>query len=81
LTMTSNAKKLLDEALRLSAAERETLAGQLFDSLDPDDPDSEAAWQAEIERRIAELDQGTVKPIPWAQARRMIFGDDDAARD
>jgi putative addiction module component (TIGR02574 family) len=75
--MTSKAKKLLDEALRLSPAEREALAGRLFDSLETDDPDAEAAWQAEIERRITELDQGKVKPIPWAEARRTIFGDAD----
>jgi putative addiction module component (TIGR02574 family) len=80
--MISKAKKLLDEALQLPPAEREALAGQLFDSLETDDPDAEAAWQAEIERRISELDQGKVKPIPWTEARQMIFGDaDDPARD
>jgi len=80
--MTSKAKKLLDEALHLSPAEREALAGQLFDSLEPDDPDAEAAWQAEIAQRITEMDQGKVKPIPWAEARRMIFGDvDDSVQD
>lgn len=79
--MTTKAKKLLDEALRLRPAEREALAGHLFDSLGKDDPDAESAWQAEIARRIAELDQGDVKPIPWAEARHMIFGDaDDSAR-
>jgi putative addiction module component (TIGR02574 family) len=71
--MTTKTKKLLDEALQLPPAEREALAGRLFDSLEPDDPDAETAWQAEIERRIAELDQGIAKPIPWAEARQMIF--------
>jgi putative addiction module component (TIGR02574 family) len=80
--MTSKAKRLLDEALRLPAADREKLAGQLFDSLDRADPSAEARWQAEIERRIADLDQGKVKAIPWAKARRLIFGDgDDSGRD
>jgi putative addiction module component (TIGR02574 family) len=79
--MTSKANKLLNEALRLPPAEREALAGRLFDSLEPDDHGAEAAWEAEIEKRIAELDQGKVKPIPWAEARPMIFGDsDDLAR-
>ncbi len=73
--MTTKTKKLLDEALQLPPAEREALAGRLFDSLEADDPGAEAAWQAEIERRIAELDQGTANPIPWAEARQMIFGD------
>jgi hypothetical protein len=46
------------------------------------DPDADAAWQSEIERQIEELDRGIVKPIPWSQARQMIFGDaDDAERD
>jgi len=73
--MTSQSKKLLDEALRLPPAEREALAGRLFDSLEKDDPDAEAAWQAEIEKRIIEMDQGKIKPIPWSEARRAIFGD------
>ena len=42
---------MLDEALRLSAAERTTLAGGLIESLDEEvDPDAEAAWSAEDPR-------------------------------
>jgi putative addiction module component (TIGR02574 family) len=79
--MKTKTKKLLQEALRLELAEREALAGELFDSLETNDPNAEAAWEAEIERRIGELDQGKVKPIPWAEARRMIFeATDDSAR-
>jgi putative addiction module component (TIGR02574 family) len=79
--MKSKTKKLLDEAMRLAPTERESLAAELFDSLESNDAEAEAAWDAEIERRIAELDQGKVKPIPWAEARRMIFEDrDDSAR-
>ena len=44
------------------------------ESLDTDvDEDSEAAWSAEIARRLGELDSGAVKPIPWEKARRMIL--------
>lgn len=75
--MTSKTKQLLDEALLLPPTEREVLAGQLFDSLEADDPDAEIAWQGEIARRIDELDRGDVQAIPWAEARRMIFGDAD----
>jgi putative addiction module component (TIGR02574 family) len=71
--MTAKAKKLLDEALQLTPAEREALAGRLFDSLEDDDSDAEVAWQHEVEKRLAELDQGKVQPIPWTEARRMIF--------
>jgi putative addiction module component (TIGR02574 family) len=80
--MIPKTKKLLDEALQLPPAEREALAGQLFDSLETDDPEAEAAWQLEIERRLEELDQRKIKPIPWDEARRMIFGDgNDAVPD
>jgi putative addiction module component (TIGR02574 family) len=75
--MTSKAKKLLDAAMGLAPAEREALAGRLFDSLETEDPDAEIAWQTEIEKRLQELDQGLVKPIPWAQAQKTIFGDTD----
>jgi putative addiction module component (TIGR02574 family) len=73
--MISKTKKPLDEALQLPSTEREVLAGKLFDSLQADDPEAEAAWQAEIERRIGELDRGEVKPISRAEARRLIFED------
>jgi putative addiction module component (TIGR02574 family) len=42
-----------------------------------DGPNIEADWQEEIAKRIAELDQGKVKTVPWEEAKRMIFGDAD----
>jgi putative addiction module component (TIGR02574 family) len=80
--MGSKAKQLLNDALQLPPTEREALAGELFDSLEKDDPAAEAEWRVEIEKRVNEMDQGKVRPIPWAQARKMIFGDtDDPGRD
>jgi len=35
--------------------------------------DVEAAWSEEIQRRLAEVDAGEVKTIPWSEARRRIF--------
>ena len=66
---------LLKEALKLPPEARAALAGFLLDSLDEEvDEDAEAAWHAEIDRRIREIDSGTVKTIPWSEARRTIFG-------
>jgi len=49
------------------------LAGSLLDSLDDTlDASAEEEWSREIARRIAELDSGKVKPVPWADARRQI---------
>jgi putative addiction module component (TIGR02574 family) len=72
--MKRDAAALLKEALTLSAKDRVTLAEALLASLEePPENDSEAAWKAEIERRIAELDSGVVSPIPWHEVRRHLF--------
>ncbi len=75
--MTSQGKKILDEALQLSPDNRESLAAQLFDSLESTDPNAEAAWETEIAQRIEEIDQGRAALISWREARETIFGDAD----
>ena len=73
--MNSNHKKVLEEALRLPAEARAALAGRLIESLDDMvDEDAEAKWSREIARRIADLDKGKVKTVPWSIARRQILG-------
>lgn len=45
-------------------------------SLDgPADPDAEAAWDAEIERRIEAIEAGTIRLEPWAEVKRRIERD------
>jgi putative addiction module component (TIGR02574 family) len=45
----------------------------LLDSLDTNvDEDAEATWATEVNRRVAELDSGAVKIIPWAEVRRRL---------
>jgi putative addiction module component (TIGR02574 family) len=66
-------KQLLAHALRLSDEERAALAGKLIQSLDRDvDPDAEAAWSAEVCRRLDRVDTGTAKTVSSAEARRRI---------
>ncbi|HEY6930615.1 MAG TPA: addiction module protein [Thermoanaerobaculia bacterium] len=78
--MSREADKILQEALQLSPEARAAVASRLIESLDPDiDENAEAAWSAEISRRLAELDSGAVKTIPWEEARRLILGSVDAA--
>ena len=73
--MKNDSVELLKEALKLPPAARAALAGSLIDSLDQEiDEGAEAAWEVEIERRLAELNSGRVRPIPWAEARRRIAG-------
>jgi putative addiction module component (TIGR02574 family) len=71
--MTKPTEAVLADALRLDAQSRAQLAAELLASLDgPSDPDAESAWQAEIERRVADLKAGKVKLEPWDQVKRRI---------
>lgn len=71
--MTKQALELLQKALALSDEERASLAGSLLESLDaPADDDVEAAWHAEIARRIDDLDSGRSKTVPWEEVRAQI---------
>lgn len=64
--MTEQAASLLQKALALPEEERAALASSLFESLDPPtDDDVEEAWDGEIARRIADLDSGKAKTVPW----------------
>ena len=77
--MNSEAKKLLEDALKLPPEARAAVAGSLIESLDSEiDPDAEAAWAVEIEKRLGEIDSGAVKLIPWAEARKRILASRDA---
>ena len=71
--MTKAAEAVLADALKLDVEARAELAAELLASLDgPADPDSEAAWEAEIARRVAAIEAGTVKLEPWEDVKRWI---------
>jgi len=62
------------EASELSEEERASLAGLLIESLEGEpDPDVEAAWDAEIQRRVAEIEAGTAKTIPWEEVGQRLI--------
>lgn len=70
---TPTLEKVRTEALSLSEAERAELAHNLVASLDGRaDPDVETAWDAEILRRLAEIDAGTVNLIDREEFRRLM---------
>jgi putative addiction module component (TIGR02574 family) len=69
--MGKAAKRVLQDALELPTKERAELAADLIASLDgPADPDVEAAWAAEIERRASRVLAGKSRGIPWEVVRR-----------
>ena len=72
--MPKDFKEIFREAAELPERDRATLAGLLIESLEPEpDAEVEAAWAQEIQRRVAELDAGTVKTIPWEGVRKELF--------
>ena len=72
--MTTHVTELFAEASSLSESERATLAGLLIESLESEiDSNVEEAWRAEIERRLAELDSGTARTVPWETVRAELL--------
>lgn len=65
--MSDPIERLESEARRLSVKDRARLAHRLLESLDDvaaEDPAAvERAWEAEVERRIAEYGAGTVGTV------------------
>jgi putative addiction module component (TIGR02574 family) len=71
--MKRDAADILKDALALPTEARAALAGSLLDSLDTEvDEDAESAWATEVNRRVAELDNGAVKTVTWAEVRRRL---------
>lgn len=71
--MSPKSTELLKQALELSVEERADLAAQILESLDSsDDPSVQAAWLAEIERRMADLDSGRVQGVSLEEAKRQL---------
>jgi putative addiction module component (TIGR02574 family) len=68
--MMPQVSKVLEQALSLSVEEQEALADSLISSLGGKvDEGVLAVWDDEIKKRVAELDSGKAKTIPWAEVR------------
>jgi hypothetical protein len=65
--MSSTVEALEVEALRLPAADRSRLLERLAVSLELD-PEVEAAWEREADRREAQIADGSVQLIPGEEA-------------
>jgi len=69
--MTAEVSKLLEQALSLSVEEQEALADSLISNLGGQaDEGLQAAWEAEIGKRITELDSGKTQTTSWTEVRR-----------
>jgi len=68
-------KQVAEAALRLSEDERAELIQQLDASLHrwDDEGEIEKAWVVEAERRLADLQSGKTRAIPWDEARVQLL--------
>ena len=70
--MTKYTVELLEAALALPEAERAELAERLAESVRPVSGRLHPAWESELRRRADELDSGTVRGVPFAEAIQTI---------
>ena len=74
--MTTLVDELSQKALELPPEERVRLAERLLATVHEVDAEVEAAWDQEIQRRLAEIDNGTAKLIPaeevFAEVHRIL---------
>lgn len=69
----STLEKVRSEALSLTQTERAELARSLVGSLDGQaDADAQSAWDAEILRRLAEVEAGTAQLVDREELRRRM---------
>jgi len=71
--MGLDAEEILNAALKLNDKEKAAIAASLLESLDPStDDDVESAWQVEIQKRLNEVETGSVSLVPWSEVRKML---------
>ena len=75
--MVVTVESLLEQAKSLPEADREELARRLYDTLPPlpempqawdNEEEAEAAWQAELQRRLDSIADGTAQLVDGEQA-------------
>jgi putative addiction module component (TIGR02574 family) len=72
--MTGSARRLLEDVLSLPEEERLELASEIIASVDgPPDADWEAAWLAELDRRVAASKARGGLGSEWSEARARIL--------
>lgn len=73
-TLTPKARGIVDQAMELSAAEREAIALRLWESIGPppNSYESPEALRAELQRRIEAIERGEMKTYTAEEAMAII---------
>lgn len=68
--MAASLERVIEAALELTESERAELVTTLISTFSSADAASlDDAWLAEISRRSAEFDAGSVQALPWAEVK------------
>ncbi|HET6890243.1 MAG TPA: addiction module protein [Pyrinomonadaceae bacterium] len=70
--MSTSYDEIKNAALELPFEARAKLVGEILNSLESSQEEIDAAWRAEIERRVKEIEKGEVELIPGAQVMREL---------
>ena len=72
--MSVTVEELPRQALQLEPRARAELAALILESVPTESAEEvDAAWEAEIRRRVQELESGSVKTIPWEEVREKLI--------
>jgi putative addiction module component (TIGR02574 family) len=71
--MSRTLEEVREEAMALTIEERSRLAEELWDSArTPEEREIDAAWEVEVDRRVAEVEAGTAVLIPGDEVIREL---------
>jgi putative addiction module component (TIGR02574 family) len=65
-------EQIVDEARHWPPEKVGELVGRLTEDLHASDPETQAAWQAEVDRRVEQIQTGKVQGIPVEQSLARI---------
>ena len=71
--MKPKVEEVVRLALEFGEGERAEIAARLLDSLELVEADSEAAWEATIERRAADLESGAVEGVSCEELQQRLL--------
>lgn len=73
LDMNAHASQVLQSALQLQEKERAEIAAILMQSLEEEaDPVAEEEWDAEIQKRLDEIDSGKVRMLSMQEIEEVL---------
>jgi putative addiction module component (TIGR02574 family) len=76
MTVPMTLEQIVEEIRHWPPEKVGELVGRLTGDLHTGDPETEAAWKTEIDRRMEEIQSGKVQGVPveevFAQARRIL---------